>query len=123
MTGVTSASASASSSLFSPLPPFPLAYTLPGLDGDPIALLTLIIRIVNLAAGEATQTLPPGRTLPTHPRVALSPPLHPIGTGPRVEAVQFGVAALFKACLEGEGTGGTGGDEDVAHFGLKWGYR
>ena len=82
-------------------------------------ILALIIRIVDLAAGGTAQTPPPGRALPTHPRVAPSPPLHPVRTRSRVEAVQFGVAALFEACLEGEGTGGTGGDEDVAHLSLE----
>src|SRR5690349_5828282 len=93
-------------------PPFPLA---PSRKHTP--LLALIVRIVNFPAGETTQTPLPRHTLPAHPCVALFSSLHPVGTRPRVEAVQFGVAALSESCLEGEGTGGTGGDEDVAHFG------
>jgi hypothetical protein len=33
--------------------------------------------------------------------------------------MEFGVAALFEAGLDGEGTGGAGGDEDVAHWSVE----
>ena len=86
-------------------------------------MLALVICIIAQVGREATQTLPPPLTLPTHPRVTSSPPLHPVGAGPRIEAVQLGVLALFMARADWECAGLACGDEDVAHFNLEYRER